>query len=93
MGVHLADWRGIGNGHAGAALGEQQGSTFTTVRRSNRVGYARKARAERAATVAGSLRRPVNRDFGLFRHASQTIALNRKFPVFLSRDRQGFSKV
>src|ERR1700704_3552163 len=57
VGVHLADWPGVGNGLTGAGIGSVGGGVApsqATVTGSNRVGCARKAWAERAGTVAGS---------------------------------------
>jgi hypothetical protein len=57
VGVHLADWLGVGNGLTGAGIGSVGGCVAlsqATVTRLNRVGCARKAWAERAGTVAGS---------------------------------------
>jgi hypothetical protein len=52
--VHLADWRGGGNGPGRADWGWSK-ARMATVTRSNRVGCARKACAERAGTVARQL--------------------------------------
>ena len=57
MGAHLADWRDVGNGLAGGwdgSGGWLRSPPKAKVTRSNRVGCARKARAERAGTVAVS---------------------------------------
>jgi hypothetical protein len=54
VGVHLADWRGVGNGPARAqncCLGWSN-ARRAKVRRSNRVGCARRACVDRAGTVA-----------------------------------------
>src|ERR1019366_414620 len=51
-GVHLADWPGLGNGPAGAGRARRK-ARKAEVTRSNRVGCARKACADRAGTVAG----------------------------------------
>src|SRR5665811_2484279 len=57
VGVHLADWRGVGNGPAGTlnkmARLETRHPLQAKVTRSNRVGCARKACAGSAGTVAG----------------------------------------
>jgi hypothetical protein len=50
--VHLADWPGLGNGLQGLKRGRSK-APKAKVTRSNRVGCARKARADRAGTVAG----------------------------------------
>jgi hypothetical protein len=52
-GVHLADWRCVGNGPCRGWGGVTSEARKATVIRSNRVGCARKAGAERAGTVAG----------------------------------------
>src|SRR5260370_9985946 len=69
VGAHLADWPEVGNGLAGADLAAAR-LQMATITPSNRVGCARKARAERAGTVApailvGMSRRIVHRPPGL----------------------------
>src|SRR5438876_101956 len=66
VGAHLADWPGRGNGPARAGSARSK-ARKAKVTRSNRVGCARKACAERAGIVASSILSFIPRKIGSFR--------------------------